>query len=222
MLLHLYIPETIQRSEVIFRCLGTADLLYAAVLTQQKLCGFEFAVVVITHCEAVSTCVMDYKIIAHVDLRKLAVDRELIVVLTQGTGHIIGVVARCIFLAKDRDVMVSTIHSRTHQVYRTGIHADVLLVDMFLVDCLCNKVSIRGKHETAKLCEQADIAKSGRDKHLIEYLVYTFANLQDIIAFLIRCIRDTNTAGQVDVGKLDAGLSFSSTATSNRIFARVG
>ena len=36
--------------------------------------------------------------------------------------------------------------------------------------------------------------------------MYTFANLQDIIAFLIRCIRDTNTAGQVDVGKLDAGL----------------
>lgn len=35
MFLHLYIPETIQRSEVIFRCLGTADLLYAAVLTQK-------------------------------------------------------------------------------------------------------------------------------------------------------------------------------------------
>ena len=101
--------------------------------------------------------------------------------------------------------MVSTIHSRTHQVYRTGIDADVLLVDMLLVDCLCNQMSIRGKHETAKLCEQADIAKSGRDKHLIEYLVHTFANLQDIIAFLIRCIRDTDTAGQVDVGKLDAG-----------------
>ncbi len=48
-----------------------------------------------------------------------------------------------VLFSHNGNVMVSTIHSRTHQVYRTGIYTDVLLMCMFLVDGFCHQTAIR-------------------------------------------------------------------------------
>ena len=105
--------ETVKGCKIILRCLGTADQFHAAVLLQQKLCGFQLTVVIVTHGKTVCTGIVDGNIVTDIDLRQHPVDGEFVVVLAQGTGHIVLVVAGLVFLAQYSDVMVSAVHGGT-------------------------------------------------------------------------------------------------------------
>ena len=93
---------------------------------------------------------MDEEQVALIDLRKHAVDCKLIVVFAEGTCHIVLVVAGLVLFSHNRDMMVSAVHSRTHQVYRACVNTDVLLVGMLLVDRSCHESAVRSQHEAAK------------------------------------------------------------------------
>ena len=149
---------------------------------------------------------MDEEQVALIDLRKHAVDCKLIVVLAEGACHIVLVVTRLILFSHNRDMVVSAIHSGTHQVYRARIDADVLLIGMLLMDRSCHESTVRSQHETSKLSEDRNIAHSCRNKNFLVSLSYALTDDLDIIRLLIRSVRDTDSAGEVDELDISAGL----------------
>jgi len=141
---------------------------------------------------------MDYKVIASFNLRKHSVDGKFIIVLAERTCYIIFMITWCILFSKNCDVMVSSIHSRTHQVYCTRIYTDVIFICLLLVNCLCNQCSVRSHHITAKLCKDCNISHTCRNKYFFVYLAYTFTDCINIIWLLIRSVRNSDSTGKVD------------------------
>lgn len=72
-----------QRGKVVIKRLGTAYELDRTILTEEKFCAPELSIIVEAHRAAMSTGVMDDDAVANRDLRELAVDGKLIVVLTK-------------------------------------------------------------------------------------------------------------------------------------------
>ena len=95
-------------------------------------------------------------------------------------------------------MMISTIHRRTHQIYRTRIHTNVFFVGVLFVDCLCYQTAIRSHHKTAKFCVDRHITHACRNQNLIVYFLHAFSDHADVIWLLIRAIRDTDTTGKID------------------------
>ena len=73
--------QYVERGEVVARALGTTDKIRRAVGTQQYLGRAQAPVVVVAHGVAMCAGVVDHNQVAHVDLRQLTVDGELVVVL---------------------------------------------------------------------------------------------------------------------------------------------
>ena len=152
--------------------------------------------------------IMDHQIVSHIDLRKFPVNGKLIIILAQGTGHIVYVILRCIFLSEHRDMMVCPVHSGTHEICRTCIDSDIFLVDMLLMDRLCHQMAIRRQHKPAGFGENADISHARRNQYFLIYLTDTFTDHLDIISLLIGLIRNPDPSGKIDKGKLHACLLF--------------
>ena len=95
-------------------------------------------------------------------------------------------------------MMICTVHSRTHQIRCARIYADILFMSMLLMDRFCNKASVRCKHKAAKLRVDCNIAHSGRNQHFLIYFPHAFTDHLDIIRFLIRFVRNSDTSGQID------------------------
>ena len=115
-------------------------------------------------------------------------------------------ITRLVLLAHHSDVVVSAVHCRTHQVYRAGIHTDILFVSVLLMDRSCDKRTVRSQHEAAKLCEERHIAHSCRNKNFLVNLSYALADDLDVVRLLIRSVRDTDSAGEVDELDVSASL----------------
>ena len=79
----------IKSSEVIVKSLCSSDLLNGSVLFEKELRTPESAVIVVTHGKSVSTCIVNRKVITHVDLRKHSVYGKLIVILAKAAGYIV-------------------------------------------------------------------------------------------------------------------------------------
>ena len=150
--------------------------------------------------------VVDEEEVSDFHFRKHAVDRKFIVVLAQGACYVIFVIARLIFFSHHRDVVVSAVHCRSHQVDRACITADILFVNVFLMDCARNESAVRSHHETAHFRVNCNIAHAGRNENFIVHFMYTLANHADVIAFLIRFVRNSDAAGKIDEFNLHARL----------------
>ena len=124
----------IKGGEIVRGSFGTADQLEAAIFPQQHFGAAKLAVVVVAHGMAVGAGVMDHQDITDIDGGQAPLDGELIVILAQTAGHIIDMVQNGVLLAQDGDMVVSTVHGRTHQVGSAGIQTDVLLVDVLLLE----------------------------------------------------------------------------------------
>ena len=94
--------------------------------------------------------------------------------------------------------MVCSIDRRTHQIYRAGIHTDIIFVGVLFMDCLCYQASVRRKHKTSHLCIDRNISHSGRNQDLLVYFPYTLSDHTDIIRCLIRFVGNTDSAGKID------------------------
>ena len=157
--------------------------------------------------------VVNHEQVAHVDMRQLAVDGELVIVLAQIARDVVGVRnGRCGLvvatrLAHHRDVVVSAIHGGTNEVDGTGVHADIVLVDLLLVDGLGDQAPIGAHHKAAHLGTDRHIAHAGGNQNLVVGRVYPFTDGVDVVGLLLGQIGDTDAAGQIDEGDVCAGLA---------------
>ena len=138
--------------------------------------------------------IMDHQQVSVLNLGKLSVDGEFIVIFTERSGDVIHVVTRLIFFSHHSNMVVSSVHRRTHQVDRTGIHADIFFVGVLFMDRLCHQMTVRRQHIAAQFRKDLHISHTRRDKYFIKSLVYPFTDHCNVIALLIRKIRDTNAA----------------------------
>ena len=138
--------------------------------------------------------IVNCDIVTDVNLRQHPVNGKFVVVLTQRTGHVILMIAGFVLLAQYGDVMVRTIHGRTHQVHSAGIHTDVFLVCMLFMNCFCNKAAVRCKHETSEFRINCNISHAIWCQHFIINLVNAFTDNSNIIFFLIRLVCNADTA----------------------------
>ena len=95
-------------------------------------------------------------------------------------------------------MMICSIHCRAHQVNSTRIYSDVVLISILLMDCFCHKAAIRSHHKAAKLCVDCNISHSCRNKYFFINLADTLSDHTDIIRFLIRCVRNSNTTRKIN------------------------
>ena len=91
-------------------------------------------------------------------------------------------ITRSILLAEYCNVMISAVHSGTHEVCCASVNADVFLVDVLFVNSLGNERSERCEHESAHLGIDSDITHSCGNKDLIELLVYAFTDHLDVVS----------------------------------------
>ena len=205
--------QHVERGKVIARALGAADKVGRAVGAQQHLGGAQAAVVVVAHGVAMRTGIMDYKQVTHVDMRQLAIDSELVVVLAQIARDVIGVRdGRCGLvgaarLTHHRDVVVSAIHGGTNEVDGTGVHADIVLVDLLLVDSLGDQAAVGAHHKAAHLSADGHIAHAGGNQDLVVCRVYSLADGANVVGLLLGQVGDADAAGQIDEGDVCAGLA---------------
>ena len=68
------------------------------------------------------------------EFREDASDGELVVVLAEGAGDIIDVVAGAVFLAEDGDVVVCAVEGGAHEVGHAGVHSCVVAVGVLDVE----------------------------------------------------------------------------------------
>ena len=73
--------QHVERGKVIARALSTADEVGRAIGAQQHLGGAQTAVVVVAHGVAMRAGIVDHEQVAHVDMRQLAINGELVIVL---------------------------------------------------------------------------------------------------------------------------------------------
>ena len=66
------------------------------------------------------------------------------------------------------------------------------------MDCARNESAVRSHHETAHFRINCNIAHAGRNEDFIVHFMYTLTNHADVIAFLTRFVRDSDTAGKID------------------------
>ena len=151
------------------------------------------------------TGVMDHEQVTHVDLRQLSVNRKFIIVLAQRTGHIINVITRRILLAHYGNMVICAVHCRAHQVDRTCIDTDILLMRMLFIDRSRHEAAIRSEHISSELGIQRNIAHAFRNQHFLIYLAHALCDDLDIVLLLIRAIRDTDSTGKIDESDLRAG-----------------
>ena len=157
--------------------------------------------------------IVDHKQVAHVDMRQLAVDGELVVVLAQIARDVVGVRdGRCGLvvatrLAHHRNVVVSAIHGRTNQIDGACVHADIVLVDLLLVDGLGDQASVGAHHKATHLGADRHIAHAGRNQDLVVCRVYSLADDANVVGLLLGQVGDADAAGQIDEGDVCAGLA---------------
>ena len=157
--------------------------------------------------------IVDHEHIAHVDLRQLAVDGELIVVLAQVARDVIRVRDRrrglvgATRLAHHRNVVVGAIHGRADQIDGACVHADIILVNLLFVDGLSDQAAVGTHHKAAHLGVDRHIAHAGGNQDLVVCRVHPLADGVNVVGLLLGQIGDADAAGQIDEGDVCAGLA---------------
>ena len=135
--------------------------------------------------------IVDHECITHVDLRQLTVDSELIVVLAQVARDVIRVRDRCCGLVRaarlshHRNVVVGTIHSGTNEVDGACVHADIVLVNLLLVDGLGDQAAVGAHHKAAHLGADGHIAHAGRNQDLVVCRIHSLADGVNVVGLLL-------------------------------------
>ena len=81
-----------------------------------------------------SAGVVDGDDVADLDLRQASLDGKFVVVFAQTAGDVVDVIQERVLLAQHRDVVVSAIHGRAHQVGGAGVQTHVFPVDVLFVN----------------------------------------------------------------------------------------
>ena len=151
---------------------------------------------------------MDVEVISHLDFRQFSADCKLVVVLAEGARDIVDMIVRRRLFAEYGNVVVGAVHGRTHQIDRTGIHADVIFVNVFLMNGLGDKRAVGSQHEAAHLRINRDLTESRGNQDFLVNPLHLSADLRNIVGALFRAIGDAHASREVDEGNLRARLLF--------------
>ena len=193
--------QHVERGKIVARALGAADKVGRAVGTQQHLGGAQAAVVVVAHGVAMRAGIVDHEHITHVDLRQLAIDGELVVVLAQIARNVVRVCDRsrglvgATRLAHHRNVVVGAIHGRADQIDGACVDTDIVLVDLLLVDGLGDQAAVGAHHKAAHLGADGHIAHAGGNQDLVVGRVHSLADGVNVVGLLLGQIGDADAAG---------------------------
>ena len=146
----------------------------------------------------------DYQV-PHVDLGQAPLDGELVVVLAKAAGDIVHMVQDGVLLAQHGDVVVSAVHGRTHQVGGAGVQADVLPVDVLLVEHGGYQMAEGRQHEPAQLGINRHIAHARGIHDLLIAHPHSVADGLDVAPGLLGAIVHADAAGEIDEGEVRPG-----------------
>ena len=104
-------------------------------------------------------------------------------------------------------MVVSAIHGGTNEVDGTGVHADIVLVDLLLVDSLGDQAAVGAHHKAAHLGADGHIVHAGGNQDLVVCRVYSLADGANVVGLLLGQVGDADAAGQIDEGDVCAGLA---------------
>ena len=155
---------------------------------------------------AVGAGVVDDEDVTDVDFRQFAVNGKFVVVLAEGAGHIVDVVAEVLFLAEDGDVMVCPVHGGTHEVCHAGIEADVVLVGLLLVEHGSDKPAGGAGHGAATFHGDGHVREAVGAENGIVCLMDAIADELQVHRLLLREVGDAHAAAEVHEFQMDAEL----------------
>ncbi len=95
-------------------------------------------------------------------------------------------------------MVVSPIHGRTHQIHGTGVHTQILLINMLLMNDPGYQMTIGSHHETPQFRVNRHISHTRRNQYFLIYFPDILADHPDIIGSLLRPVGNADTAGQID------------------------
>ena len=104
-------------------------------------------------------------------------------------------------------MVVGTIHSWTNEVDGACVHADIVLVNLLLVDGLGDQAPVGAHHKAAHLGADRHIAHAGGNQDLVVGRVHALADGVDVVGLLLGQVGDTHAAGQVNEGDMCARLA---------------
>ena len=135
-----------------------------------------------------SASIMDKDLISQLNFRKLPIHGELIVIFAEAAGDVIYMVGRGVFLAQHGDMVIGAIHSGTHEIGRTSVQTDIVLIDFFLMDSRSHQAAVRAGHKATQLRVDSDIAPAGGDENFLESLADALSNGENIVFLLVGLI----------------------------------
>ena len=103
-------------------------------------------------------------------------------------------------------MVVGPVDGRAHQVGGAGVHADILLVDVLLVEHPSHQMSVGGQHEAAQLGADGHIAHPGGDQNVLIGPPHPLADDRDVVGGLLRPVGHPHAPGQVDKGDVGSCL----------------
>ena len=157
--------------------------------------------------------VVDDEEVADLHLGELAVAGKLVVVLAEVARDVVDVgggqlgLVRASRLAHHGDVVVGAVHRRADEVARSGVDADVVLIDMLLVNDAGHEAPVWSGHEASHLGAHGDIAHAGGHEHLLVRLAHALADGAYIVGTLVGPIGNAHPAREVHEGDVRAGLA---------------
>ena len=149
---------------------------------------------------------MDDQQVANLNLGQHPVHGELVAVFAQRAGYVVLVVAGGGLFAHHGDVVIGPVDGGAHQVGGAGVHPDILLVDVLLVERPGDQVAVGGQHEPAQLGVDGHVPHPGGDQDLLKGPAHPLADDGDVVGGLLGAVGHPHAAGQVDEGDVDAGL----------------
>ena len=154
---------------------------------------------------AVGTGIVNGHDVTNLDGRQAALHGELVVILAQTAGDIIDMIQNGSFLAQNRDVMVSAIHGRAHQVSGAGIQTHILPVDVLLVQYRGDQVAVGSQHKPAQFGEDSNVIHPLGLQDTLIAAADTLAYHPDITTGLLRAVVHADAAGKIDKGDMGTG-----------------
>ena len=152
--------------------------------------------------------IVDIENIAHINFRQHTVDCKLIVIFAQTACYVIFMVAGCVFLPQNSNMVIGAVHSRTHQICRAGIQSDVFLIGMLFMDGSCNQCAVGSQHKASHFGKDGNIAHACRCQNFFVYPSYPFADCHDVTFKFIGFVRNADPTGKVDKCNMNIQLVF--------------